>query len=81
MVASSIFTALFGNALMIVVSGIAAARRYNWRIGMFAILNPLYWCLHSWAAWRALFQTIFSPHHWEKTPHGISEDYESTAHV
>ncbi|WP_200958806.1 glycosyltransferase [Nocardioides sp. Root190] len=80
-VVSSLVTAVAGNGLMILVSGLVAAQRYNWRIGIFAVLNPLYWCLHSWAAWRALFQTIFSPHHWEKTPHGISEDYESTAHV
>lgn len=80
-VVSSLVTAVLGNALMIVVSGIAATRRYNWRIGIFALLNPLYWCLHAYAAWRALIQTIFSPHRWEKTPHGISEDYESTAHV
>lgn len=80
-VASSVATAIGGNLLMIVASGIAAARRYSWRIGMFAIFNPIYWCLHSVAAWRALYQTIFSPHHWEKTPHGISEDYESTAHL
>lgn len=80
-VLSSLVTAVLGNALMIIVSGIAATRRYNWRIGVFALLNPLYWCLHAYAAWRALVQTIFSPHRWEKTPHGISEDYESTAHV
>lgn len=80
-VLSSLVTAVAGNGLMILVSGIVATQRYNWRIGIFALLNPLYWCLHSWAAWRALLQTIFSPHHWEKTPHGISEDYESTAHV
>ncbi|WP_364511455.1 glycosyltransferase [Nocardioides sp. LML1-1-1.1] len=80
-VVSSMVTAIAGNGLMILVSGVVATRRYNWRIGIFALLNPLYWCLHSYAAWRALFQTIFSPHHWEKTPHGISEDYESAAHV
>jgi cellulose synthase/poly-beta-1,6-N-acetylglucosamine synthase-like glycosyltransferase len=78
---SGLVTMLLGNSLMIVVSGLAATRRYNWRIGLFAVLNPVYWLLHSVAAWRALFQTIFSPHEWEKTPHGISEDYESTAHV
>ena len=26
---------------------------------------------HSIAAWRALFQLVVSPAHWEKTPHGI----------
>ena len=37
----------------------------------FALLNPVYWVLHSIAAYRALWQLIVSPSHWEKTPHGI----------
>ncbi|MBF4461025.1 MULTISPECIES: glycosyltransferase [unclassified Rathayibacter] len=69
---------LFSNALMIVVSGIAAWKRYNWRIAAFALLNPVYWVLHSIAAWRAAWQIVFSPHKWEKTPHGLTEEYEST---
>ncbi|HWJ82285.1 MAG TPA: glycosyltransferase [Nocardioides sp.] len=76
--ASGQFTMIFGNTLMIVVSGLAATRRYGWRIGIFALLNPVYWCLHAFAAWRALFQTILVPHRWEKTPHGLDEDYESS---
>jgi len=27
--------------------------------------------LHSIAAYRALWQLVVSPSHWEKTPHGI----------
>jgi cellulose synthase/poly-beta-1,6-N-acetylglucosamine synthase-like glycosyltransferase len=79
-VVMSTSTAVGGNLLMILVSGFAATRRYNWRIGLFAVFNPIYWFLHSFAAWRALLQSFFDPHHWEKTPHGLSEDYESTAH-
>lgn len=71
---------LLGNVLMIVTAAFAARRRYSWRIGVFALLNPVYWFLHAFAAWRALYQTLVSPHHWEKTPHGISEDYESAEH-
>jgi cellulose synthase/poly-beta-1,6-N-acetylglucosamine synthase-like glycosyltransferase len=33
------------------------------------IAIPPYWLLLSFAAWRALFQIIKSPHKWEKTPH------------
>ena len=33
---------------------------------------PLYWVLHSVAAWRALGQLITAPSYWEKTPHGLS---------
>ncbi|PPF79227.1 family 2 glycosyl transferase [Subtercola sp. Z020] len=70
---------LFSNGLMIVVSGLAAWKRYNWRVAMFALLNPAYWILHSISAWRAAWQIVFSPHHWEKTPHGLTEDYEDSA--
>ncbi|WP_204162022.1 MULTISPECIES: hypothetical protein [unclassified Rathayibacter] len=63
---------LFSNALMIVVSGIAAWKRYNWRVAAFAVLNPVYWVLHSISAWRAAWQIVFSPHKWEKTPHGLT---------
>ena len=30
---------------------------------------PSYWVLLSIAAWRALFQIVYAPHRWEKTPH------------
>ncbi|MBM3617339.1 MAG: glycosyltransferase [Alphaproteobacteria bacterium] len=31
---------------------------------------PFYWLLHSWAAYRAIWQLYKNPHFWEKTPHG-----------
>ncbi|MBN9348950.1 MAG: glycosyltransferase, partial [Devosia sp.] len=68
---------LAGNVIMIVATAIAAWRRYGWRIAVFAPLNPISWLMHSFAAWRAAWQMYFEPHRWEKTPHGISEDYES----
>jgi cellulose synthase/poly-beta-1,6-N-acetylglucosamine synthase-like glycosyltransferase len=33
---------------------------------------PLYWLLLSAAAWRALWQLVSAPHHWEKTEHGLA---------
>ncbi|CAN5461934.1 hypothetical protein BH11ACT8_BH11ACT8_03640 [soil metagenome] len=80
LVTVSVLTFLAGNLMMIVTTAIAATWRYTWRIGIFAIFGPVYWLLHSVAAWRALFQVMRDPHRWEKTPHGLSEDYESTAH-
>ena len=53
--------------------------RYGWRIAGFAVLSPVYWLLHAVAAWRALWQTVRSPHEWEKTPHGLSDDFEPEA--
>ncbi len=81
LVAINVFTFLFGNSLMIVSAGVAATRRYTWRIGIFAIFSPAYWLLHSIAAWRALYQVLRDPHRWEKTPHGLSDGYESEAHL
>lgn len=60
-----------GNAAMIFLSAAAAARRRSWWLMPFTLLNPLYWVLHSIAAWRALWQLVFSPSVWEKTPHGL----------
>lgn len=66
---------LFGNSMMILVSGIATWHRHGWRIAIFALLNPAYWVLHSVAAWRAAWQMLTSPHKWEKTPHGLDAEY------
>ena len=77
----SVTTFVFGNLMMIVTTALVASWRYTWRIGIFAVFGPVYWLLHSVAAWRALHQVLFDPHRWEKTPHGLTEDYESAAHV
>ena len=60
-----------GNVIMILLNMVAAVRDRGWRWAPFAVLNPLYWVLHSWASWRALIQLIRNPFYWEKTPHGL----------
>lgn len=67
---------LVSNVALIVISGIAAWRRYSWRVGMFAVFNPVYWFLHAAAAWRAAWQILRDPFRWEKTPHGLTGDYD-----
>jgi hypothetical protein len=62
-----------GNGVMIALNLLAAVRGHGWREAPFALLNPLYWVLHSIAAWRALVQLIHRPFYWEKTPHGLDE--------
>jgi cellulose synthase/poly-beta-1,6-N-acetylglucosamine synthase-like glycosyltransferase len=62
---------VISNGAMIVLTAFAAWRRKAYGLIPFALLNPAYWILHSVAAWRALFQLVLSPFHWEKTPHGI----------
>lgn len=64
-------TLVVGNSAMVLLTALAARRRRNNRLAAYALLNPLYWVLHSIAAWRALFQLVTKPSHWEKTPHGI----------
>jgi len=61
-----------GNALMIALNALAVGRRRLHHLLPYALLNPLYWCLHYIAAWRALYQLFRNPFHWEKTPHGLT---------
>lgn len=42
--------------------------RLLWLVPLF----PLYWMLHSCASFHALYQLIYRPYYWEKTPHGLS---------
>jgi cellulose synthase/poly-beta-1,6-N-acetylglucosamine synthase-like glycosyltransferase len=44
-------------------------RRGLWTVALF---TPVYWCMQSVAAWRALYQLWRDPHLWEKTPHPAS---------
>ena len=52
---------MFGNAPMIAVGMLAVRRRRNTHLAAFGLLSPMYWMLHSAAAWRALFQVILDP--------------------
>ena len=62
---------VFGNLSVMALSGLAARRRRAYDLIPYALLNPVYWILHSIAAWRALYQLFRSPGSWEKTPHGL----------
>lgn len=72
---ATLLVMVFGIGMLIATSALAAGLRYGWRLAMYAFLTPAYWFLHSIAAWRAAYQSIFDPHRWEKTPHGLTEDY------
>ena len=71
------FNMVISNTLMIGASMYVSRKRYGMRVAIFSLLLPAYWVLHSIAAYRAVFQIIFQPHKWEKTPHGLSEGYIS----
>ena len=63
---------IVGNAMMVTLNALAVGRRRIHHLLPYALLNPLYWCLHYVAAWRALDQLVRNPFHWEKTPHGLT---------
>ncbi|GAA2518277.1 glycosyltransferase [Rarobacter incanus] len=68
----NLFNLGFGSAMMVYVSMMGAFRRHRYSLVPWAILNPLYWLLHSIAAYKALWQLITKPHYWEKTEHGLT---------
>ena len=69
----AIFNLLVGNAMHIYFSVTAVAKRRWYRLVPWGLLVPFYWVLHSFAAYKALWQLIVDPHHWEKTQHGTSD--------
>ena len=52
------------------------ARRGRLRDGWILLLTPIYWGCLSLATWRALFQLLRDPYHWEKTEHGLTVQRE-----
>ncbi|MGO9160090.1 MAG: glycosyltransferase family 2 protein [Streptosporangiaceae bacterium] len=61
-----------GNGLMIYICMMGAFKRRRYPLVLWALLNPVYWIMHSIASYKALWQLITRPHYWEKTAHGIS---------
>ncbi|PTQ92879.1 hypothetical protein C8P68_11010 [Mucilaginibacter yixingensis] len=74
----SIFNLMVGNILMIYVNMMAVFKRRFYELILFAIANPIYWIMHSIAAYKGLYQLIVKPFYWEKTNHGLSKVNSST---
>lgn len=68
----SLFNLLIGNAMVVYMNMLAVFRRRQYNLVTFALLNPVYWILHSLAAYKALWQLIVNPFYWEKTTHGLT---------
>lgn len=68
----SLLNFLVGNGIMIYLNMLAVVKRRYYRLFPYALLNPIYWILHSIAAYKALWQLITKPYYWEKTFHGIT---------
>ena len=69
----AIFNLMVGNILMIYINMMAVFKRRYFELILFAIANPVYWLMHSAAAYMGLYQLIVNPFYWEKTNHGLSK--------
>ena len=74
----SIFNLMVGNILMIYVNMMAVFKRRFYVLILFAIANPVYWLMHSIAAYMGLYELIVKPFYWQKTNHGISKVNSAT---
>jgi cellulose synthase/poly-beta-1,6-N-acetylglucosamine synthase-like glycosyltransferase len=61
-----------GYLLSALLGFIGLSRRRLLRSAGYLLLLPFYWFLLSIAAWRAVFQLVWSPYRWEKTAHGLA---------
>ncbi len=71
---------LLGNFFAVYTAALAVFRRRNFSLSPFALLNPVYWIMHSIAAYKGLWQLIVNPFYWEKTTHGLSTANPGQAH-
>jgi cellulose synthase/poly-beta-1,6-N-acetylglucosamine synthase-like glycosyltransferase len=69
----ALFNLLIGNSLAVYLNMIAVFGRRYFDLLPYTLLNPLYWQLHSIAAYLALWQLFTKPFYWEKTIHGLSK--------
>ena len=67
---------ILGNAVAIYMNMLAVFRRQYFWLTPYALLNPVYWILHSIAAYKALGQLLTNPFYWEKTTHGLASETE-----
>lgn len=62
-----------------IIGLIGLARRGLLHEAWILVLTPVYWICLSIAAWRALYQLLTEPYHWEKTEHGLARSSRLTA--
>jgi glycosyltransferase XagB len=70
---------IIGNSAMVYLSMMGPYKRGTFNLILWALLNPVYWVLHSVASYKALWQLIFKPHYWEKTEHGLTTQSHGTS--
>ncbi len=60
-----------GNFIFVFLGLVAAVRRGDDNLALYALFLPFYWGLMSVAAWKGFAQLITNPFYWEKTEHGL----------
>ncbi len=60
-----------GNFVFVFLGLVAAVRRGDDNLALYALFLPFYWGLMSVAAWKGFAQLITNPFYWEKTEHGL----------
>ncbi|MGE3194331.1 MAG: glycosyltransferase [Microbacteriaceae bacterium] len=63
---------IIGNSVMVYLSMMGPYKRGTFELILWAVINPIYWILHSIASYKGLWQLITKPHYWEKTEHGLT---------
>jgi cellulose synthase/poly-beta-1,6-N-acetylglucosamine synthase-like glycosyltransferase len=70
---SNMVSLFAGNAAIAYLNMLAVFKRRRYRLIWFALLNPLYWVMHSLASFKALWQLASGKaFFWEKTVHGLT---------
>jgi glycosyltransferase XagB len=69
-------TTLITGYLASIAAGWLAARRRGHSVAVQPLLMPVYWLMISAMSYRSLWQLVFDPFKWEKTPHGHADDDE-----
>jgi cellulose synthase/poly-beta-1,6-N-acetylglucosamine synthase-like glycosyltransferase len=69
-----LFNLLLGNGIAVYLGMLAVFKRRHYDLMPWSLLTPLYWILHSIAAWKALGQLLTRPFFWEKTDHGLTNE-------
>jgi len=70
---AALYSLVVGNTAAIGFAMAAGLRRGYPSLAAYALTSPLYWALQVYATFRAAYQVVANPFHWEKTEHGLSK--------
>jgi cellulose synthase/poly-beta-1,6-N-acetylglucosamine synthase-like glycosyltransferase len=73
-----LFCLVIGNFVFIYMNVYTAVKWGYDGLAKWALLTPIYWVLHSIAAYMALYELLVRPHHWQKTTHGLAAQAVAT---